>query len=803
MIARFSCFAALGLTGWLAASSAPALEVPLLAGASGQVARAAAIVTSGIPFARGEVRDLSRLALTAGGREVPAQFAATVAWDDGSVRWALMDTQIAAPADGPVPLLLSDSGRNAAPAAPVLVEESVATVKLATGGLALLLAKRQPGLVASLTLDGRELLTAASKGLVLVLDGGAEVQAGAPSEVKVEQAVPLRATVCLRGKFPGVHNGLLGYTARVSLFAGQRFVKVHLWLENQGAAGYGKDPVRKPEWFAFDGLAVDLGLGLGGTIAARCEGVEARDALKVLQVCKKTVVKYGEHKPYYPLENLAYTVTSRGKELKQGARTDGVVEIKGTAGALTVAVRDFWQNYEKAIEVDGDCLRLWLWPLEGQWPRAEGRPETGPLQNIVRDNLNVLQGSVHKGHEFVLDFSGRPAAETLAELAAPLFARATAERYAATDALPVLFAPPGVKSGHKECDFKLSCWDRMSRSMADPTIPSSIAAARENYEFVGKTEYTRWHGWMDFGDISVLGQQVSLRGDWPLLLLLEYLRHGDAATLRMAGEMVRHRIDIDQCWSDRDPAPGCRLQRGGQDMKLHFSGKGLPGVGGNWVAGMALWHLLTGEPKAREACLRNVEGLAAAWEEIARTRPYGGPQGSMSANGWGIESFCAVHDLTGDRRWLDEALKLFDTNVTAKWKSAGPHLHRQVGIVGQGYSQEDRAYCWAIAPLCNLHRRSRDANVLKLLVEGCEKPFPDSYFDAPMFVAGLFAYTGAATGNPDYRKQAAKLFFQGFPESRCPPVVQPGDNTWLEKSIMLLRAGYPVAYSLGPRRAGQ
>lgn len=814
MIARQVTSATLCLAFLSTGSAARALEVRLQVAEGAHAARRPAVVTSGVPFACGELKDVSMLALSAGGgstsltagKAVPAQFAKTVSWSDGSVRWVLMDAQVETPAGGKVDLVLSDAGRNPAPDAPVRVEDGAEAVKVSTGALILTLGKKKPGLFESLKVDGKDLLTSAGKGLVIVKEDGGEAVAGPPSEVTVEHAGPLRAVVCLRGKFPGLHNDLLGYTARVSAFAGQKFVKVHLWMENNGAVGNARDASRKIEWFTFDGMAVDLGLGLGGEITARCEGVEAKGTLKVLQFCRQEVVKYGEQKPYFPFENLEYTVTSQGQEFKKGARTDGVVELKGAAGQLTAAVRDFWQNYEKAIEVDGGRLRLWLWPVEGQWPRPESRMNDktlGPYQNIARDKLNVLQGSVHKGHEFILDFSGRPAAETSAELSAPLFALASAERYAETDALPTLFGPPDVKTGNKECDFKLASWQRMSRSAADPKIPTSIAAARLKYEFVGKTEFTRWHGWMDFGDLSVLGGQVSLRYDWPLLMLLEYLRSGDADSLQMATELVRHRIDIDQCWSDRDPAPGCRLQRSGQDMKLHFNTRHNPSVGGNWVAGMALWHLLTGEPKAREACLRNVEGLAAAWEDIAKTRPYGGPQGDMAANGWGIESFCAAYDLTGDKRWLDEAMKLFNANVTAKWQKVGPHLHGSVGIVGQDYSQEDKAYCYAIVPLCDLHRRSRDENVLKLLVAGCEKPFPDTYFDAPMFVAGLFAYVGAETQNPEYLKKAAKLFFQGFPESKCPPVVLSGDNTWPEKSAMMLRAGYPVAYAFGKKKGGQ
>jgi uncharacterized protein YyaL (SSP411 family) len=262
--------------------------------------------------------------------------------------------------------------------------------------------------------------------------------------------------------------------------------------------------------------------------------------------------------------------------------------------------------------------------------------------------------------------------------------------------------------------------------------------------------------------------------------------------------MARHRIDIDQFWSDRDGEPEYKLQRRDNAFPTwHVNSQfGSSTMTANWLAGTALWHLLTGDPEARAACLRNAEGIVAVWDKIARLRPYNGPQHNMADNGWAIESLCAAYDLSGDRRWLDEALKLFDGNVTARWKAFGPHLHAPVLVSSQEYSGFDKAYCHAIAPLCILHSRTGEERVLRLLVEGCEKPFPESYFDAPMFLAGLFAYTGAVTGKAAYLERAWELFAQGFPESATPPVVMPGDSTWSATSAMRLRAGYPLPYAI-------
>lgn len=372
---------------------AKALEIKLRVEETRGVARLPAIITGGIPFARGVLRDFSSLTLTTGSSSMPIQTTKTVSWDDGSVRWMLLDTQLNVPARSRVELLLKDVGSPSAPPVRVKVDDAADVVKIDTGPMVALLNKRKVGLIESLQVDGEELLNARGKGLVVVTEDGKEVPATSPSQVSIEQEGPLRAVVCLRGNFGSLHNGLLTYTVRVSAFAGQKFLKFHVWFENNGADGQGEGP---PEWFAFDGMAVEFGLALGGAVSARCEDVEAKDSFKVLQLCQK-----GTKAPFFTFENLEYVISSAGQELKRGARTDGVVELKGEKGILTIACRDFWENYEKAIEMEKSLLLLWLWPPEGQWPRPTknlNHEQIRRLKGITRDKLYLLPGSVHKGH---------------------------------------------------------------------------------------------------------------------------------------------------------------------------------------------------------------------------------------------------------------------------------------------------------------------------------------------------------------------------------------------------------------------
>jgi len=86
-----------GLVVAAAAGCTRAIEVRFIVADDAGTIRKGGVVTSGVPFARGAVRDLKRLSVSVGEKHLPAQFIETAPWDDGSVRWALMDTQADVP----------------------------------------------------------------------------------------------------------------------------------------------------------------------------------------------------------------------------------------------------------------------------------------------------------------------------------------------------------------------------------------------------------------------------------------------------------------------------------------------------------------------------------------------------------------------------------------------------------------------------------------------------------------------------------------------------------------------------------
>jgi hypothetical protein len=337
----------------------------------------------------------------------------------------------------------------------------------------------------------------------------------------------------------------------------------------------------------------------------------------------------------------------------------------------------------------------------------------------------------------------------------------------------------------------------MTHNVGDPNSESGVWAGRR-----GGNQNLFWHGWMDFGDLAVPGSgSVSLHYDWPWVMLVAAMRTGDPGFVRLAAEMTRHRIDIDQQWSDRELPEYRGYQRVGFTYP-HFHcerfTRSQPNVADNWLAGVVLYYMLTGEPKALECIERNAQALLAGWKRMAANSDdyYTGRKlGDMQMAARSIFAYCAIYDLTADTAWLEEALKLFHTYVVAKWEAHGPHLHARDQIRSQGYIRDDVKYCYSIQAFCELHRHTGDKKLLELLQAGCDAEFPENFFDAPLFLADLSAYVALVTGDRDYLDDAVEFWIEGFPESECPPVYLPDNSQWSRRKAMMLRTGHLLQYA--------
>jgi exo-rhamnogalacturonan lyase-like protein len=746
--------------------------VELTVAESGGADRAKEPVTTGVPFAQGELKDVSKLTvIDAAGKPIPSHFRKTVPWPDGSVRWALMDCQVDVKAGGSVKLKVA-GGKRVAPPEPVKVDDGADAVKVSTGPLEFVVDKKKFNVFRSIKVDGKELITGSGPGLVLYMNGGKKaVASGAPKEVKVEESNPMRAVVLVRGEYPGVHRNMMHYTVRITAYAGKKHLNLRVWLENSGKYGY----VGRAEWFGFDGQAVELGLGLGELKKATCEGAAADAA-----GAKK--FKVAQHNPGNNWKSFKWAVTAGGKELKTGARTGGAVALEGAGGKLNVGVRYFWENYSKAIEVDGSSLKFWLWPQDGSWPPTQGRwgsRGSGDFKNYRKAGMYHIPGCVKKGHEIILDFSGRALKASEATLRSPLMAMAAPAYYSQTDAAPGWFAPGKLKTGDDAYDKAVANWDRQALDGVDRKSKSSIWSGRTGLNY---SRVRNWYGWMNFGDNGWGGGMSSLHYDWTWIMLLNYMRHGDRGFFDMGVTMERHLAEVDHLWSDRNHPLQQKMAR--YEFANPFIHGGLgdgrckPNPSHNWVSGIVLYYMLTGDQMAYECAISN--GVGVYKRKVARLKDKPTAGGQARESGWGILLYCSLYELTADKQYLDNALVLWNNNLKEKYKAKGCYMDRGL------------QYYYCTQGLVELQKLSGDKDLMKMLEEGCKGDFSDRYKEWHVFLTNIYAYVGYKQNKPEYIEKAKKLFQAYRPRPQC----FNSSGAWDKESGKFIRNGHILQYVL-------
>ncbi|MCG3181749.1 MAG: hypothetical protein BIFFINMI_04149 [Phycisphaerae bacterium] len=784
-----------------AAAPLAAVEVELTVTESAGVARTNEPVTTGIPFARGELKDVKSLQLLGpDGKAMPAQFRALAPWPDGSVRVALLDTQVSVAANGSVKLKLTGGGGqarlningqqvivqgggaanvrvqvqvqggngqaqqvviiNGQPVAgdlpPVIAgvaganaihyDDGPGSIEVSTGPLTFRVSKKAFNLFESVKLNGKEILGPGTRIVLTTADGKQVATAdAAPDEVKLEEVGDLRAVVLARGKFAGLHNGLLSYTCRITAWAGQPRVKVAFWLQNDGAYGYAS----RPEAFQFDGLSLELPV-------AGAKAVKFGDASAAkLEVKQDNTAGTGSPKSF------GFTADADGQQTT-GQQTDGRVTVLGGEAAMSAAVRWFWQQYPKAVRFDNGTLSLDLWPTWGHWPRQTGGM-TGHDKSVPeKADLYTLPGAVRKRHEMMLDFApvGQPTAPTAtaAALEAPLMAMPSSAYAAGTEAFGT-FAPGDAAPADAKAAEDVKKWNQWARNCADPASGKGIQAARET------CRYGPFYGWTDFGDLFWAEGCCSLHYDWTWVMALDYVRLGDRYFFDRTAEMAEHRIDVDQIWSDREAVFFRGLTRYEKGFSnIHGGAKDgwyKPITSHVWVRGVVWYYYLTGDESARECALRTAMGVKI--RQVAAHEKEGERLNDQTrASSWAIAILCDVYDMTGDKQYLDQAMTLWNNHLKALWKEKGDP---SFGMRGGNSLQ----FFYPAQPLCLLHMRSGDKELLDYIRAAAAWTANEDNWkgmayhdDMASQLNNYFGYLAVVDKDPKQLDEARKLFVRGM-----------------------------------------
>ncbi len=751
-----------------------AAEVKLTVEEPSGVGRVGWPVTSGIPLAKGELKETADTALfSADGKQLPLQTEVLARWLDGSVRWLLLDFQ-ADLAAGEKKTFLLRYGKDTKRAPvkwpvdrPVRVENKQGVVQIDTGPARLVLSPNSFRLLDAVWLDADgdgkfaddERITGPDgAGIVLATPDGRSFRADlSEAKMTVEQAGPLRACVRVDGHHADSDGQMFRYTVRMHAFRGQPFVRFQYTFMNDNPG----------QWMS----SVDsLELVFAPTGEAKSGGI-----LDGKQAAGGRVFQLDE--AHYELD---------GKPA--GDRASGWAAIDGTRGGLAVGVREFWQNWPKSLELADGRLKVGICP---QFPKGlyDGKPllEEVKLYYYLRDGVFTFKIGAARTHElWVTFFSGAANAEKLTQFFRmaedPLLATCSPQYVSSTKALGEF--PPADPTKY----FGYDSW--MDRAL------KTHLETRDRKRYYGMLNYGDWWGerGVNWGNLEY---------DLMYCMFIQYLRTGDRRFFLRGEQASRHHVDVDVIHAS-DP----KLKRAPRVGEIWAHSVGHTGgyyydaplpasntyqrgwnqnLGHVWIGGDLINYYLTGDRQARDVALMAADTMVAQCPT-----PYGD---HIRAIGWPMILVLAAYEATGDKKYLDAATKNWEVLKKeidwdrgwvvklAKGKKPGTgHCHHvDTNCEGNVPFMEGMTCC----ALARYHRHTGNPEVLRAIGVGIDQMIRECwdeeqdgfrYTACPLthvshslllLSAEAMAYEASLTGNREHLRVLREGFRAGL--RNCKP----------------------------------
>lgn len=381
------------------------LRVPVGVAGSGTFIPDGHPVAGGIPFPYGLLKESTSFKLkTADGDILPLQIKPLGLWEDGSVKWLLVDTQL--PANSFDKRLFLEIHKTPPPpdAPPALrVTEDASSVTVTTGPLQFSVPKGRFALFEKVFLDANndkafsEDEKVAEGGDFIIRHRGNEYRSSLSKEysLKIEENGPLRSTLKMSGWFWNAKGEkFCQYEVRIQAFAGKPDLRLYYTFIYTGYPSniyhHEYQNVQLPENETIEEIAIESGFIPSGSLSYQI-GLPAN--VLVGEVKKPLLLSQKKHD--------AFRLSQGGKVIYEGTQPSGWVHVGSPDRGFSVSLRDFWQNYPKEIAVDpSGKVKLSLWP-------SSSGPLTLETQDIAYGPDAVARGSAFglaKTHEIVFSF---------------------------------------------------------------------------------------------------------------------------------------------------------------------------------------------------------------------------------------------------------------------------------------------------------------------------------------------------------------------------------------------------------------
>ena len=661
----------------------------------------------GVPLAEGALHLIESCNLAAGGERLAATARPLSFWADGSLRWALVESQVPASLTGETALSASVHINENSPDASQPESSPANPIRL-------------------LTDDGRPRIeTSEGKRLNLsdlrfdaVLANGISLRASEVRRLQTEASGALSFEIDHEDERGAAH---LRSNMRLQFYPDQTFVKLHHRLEvispalSPAAAG-GEIP---PD------CVDDMRANIVGETGEESTLLKLRSFSLRIPFAGAKSLTHGAQT--WQLGNgnwslrhhhdLAHEING---EEHQG-RADGHIRVDGKSGSLGIGLRQFWQTYPKALSVDSEGVSIELFP-DRRGVELPGDDEAWHrLYFWLDDEGYKLKAGMALSSEILLDFGSDPSA-AFDWLEGGIVARPDIDYLNATGALN----PIGTRE-----DSLLPNYEEL----ADLAL-RSFHEDREHFRAYGQVNYGDWYGesaW-SWGNNEYDPAYVGYS---------EFLRGGEPGWAVWAADSARHLADVDTVNYSSDPS-----EIGGQAMHIpgHLGGYLPPyfrskmsgtksGPAHMWVEGPLLHYLLTGDEVVFESLSKTKDWL------IQRRRLDHYDYTSARDSGWHLIHLSMLALALDDPDCLNAATIIVERVLERRTPGGG--WDRMLGEphCGCGYprcsGEAGFMICVLVSGLKRYHHLTGRADVAEAIIGGARWLIRETFDHA----SGNFRYT--------------------------------------------------------------
>jgi len=578
------------------------IEINNMAGCS----RKGEPVSVGIPIPKGEIQDIDLFILKDENGEISAQFTPLGMWSDGSLKWVLLNFQPSVEANSVYKCFLEKSKTPQKDKLQgVDIDEQGSSLLINTGVTTFLLDKRCFLPFSAVKNSTSDIVRPRSSEVILTCKDDTTFTPEIDN-VSVETRGHLKTTIKAEGAFKTEGKDLLNFIARLHFFNNKSFVKIDFTLWNKQPAKHagGLWDLGDPGSVLFKDLILKFSISdeVSKEKRFRAEQGQIFETISAQDITIYQDSSGGNNwqstnhinrEQQIPVSFRGYKIYQNEAIVSEGLRATPIVYVGDGKKGVSATLRNFWQNFPKAISAKEDEVAIHLYP--GQF-----------------SDLHELQGGERKTHSIFLDFGGFPG--TLTFVDQPLRCTIPREWYAKTETVPYLSAA-ALKEDQPYDDLLES------------------AVAGEN-SFFAKREIIDEYGWRNFGEIYADHEAVGHNGATPLIshynnqydqiygFFREFIASANGSWFELMDDLAHHVVDIDIYHTNKDrdeynnglhwhtnhylDAVTCThrsVSKGHLDkFDARFYGGG-PGMEHCYASGLMYHYFMTGEESSREALL--------------------------------------------------------------------------------------------------------------------------------------------------------------------------------------------------------